>query len=106
MSKTKSKKKRKANAKAKPRTKPTQEQQGDNPYRPGTLYAALFTEGSKDYIKRDELIAKVAEVTGKSPKVVGFAYAVLRSERHKSNGGRSAELREGDRVKLDGSLMG
>jgi hypothetical protein len=74
--------------------------QTDCPYRPGTLYATLFTEGNREYIAKDELIKKVAELTGKSEKVVGFAYAVLKSPKHRSNKGRSTELVEGDKVKL------
>ena len=72
----------------------------DCPYRPGTLYGTLFTEGNRDYISKDELIKKVAEKTGKSEKVVGFAYQVLKSKGHRSNKNRSTELVEGDKVKL------
>ena len=53
-----------------------------------------------DYISKDELIKRVAELTGKSEKVVGFAYSVLKSPKHRSNKNRSAELTEGDKVKL------
>ena len=74
--------------------------QTDCPYRPGTLYGTLFTEGNKDYIAKGELIKKVAEMTGKAEKVVGFAYQVLKSKTHRSNKNRSTELIEGDKVKL------
>ena len=93
-------------AKRKSLTKPIkksnqhQPAQADCPYRAGTLYAALFVEGNKDYISKDELIRKVAETTGKSEKVVGFAFAVLKSPKHRSNKNRSTELTEGERVKL------
>ena len=74
--------------------------QSDCPYRPGTLYGTLFIEGNRDYIPKGELIKKVAELTGKSEKVVGFAYQVLKSKTHRSNKNRSTELTEGDKVKL------
>ena len=74
--------------------------QADCPYRPGTLYGTLFLEGNRDYIPKDELIKRVAETTGKSEKVVNFAFAVLKSPKHRSNKNRSAELTEGDKVKL------
>ena len=72
----------------------------DCPYRVGTLYGTLFVEGNRDYIVKDELIHKVAEMTGKSEKVVNFAFAVLKSPKHRSNKNRSTELTEGDKVKL------
>jgi hypothetical protein len=74
--------------------------QADCPYRPGTLYGALFVEGNRDYVLKDELIKRVAETTGKFEKVVNFAYQVLKSPKHRSNKNRSAELTEGDKVKL------
>ena len=77
----------------------TQPPQSDCQYRSGTLYATLFTEG-KDYIAKGDLIKKVADLTGKSEKVVGFAYQVLKSKTHRSNKNRSTELTEGDKVKL------
>jgi len=78
----------------------TQPPQSDCPYRPGTLYGTLFVEGNKDYIAKGELIKKVAAMTGKSEKVVAFAYQVLKSKTHRSNKNRSTELTEGDKVKL------
>jgi len=74
--------------------------QTDCPYRVGTLYSRLFIEGNRDYIGKAELIKRVAEMTGKSEKVVGFAYDVLKSKTHRSNKNRSTELTEGDKVKL------
>ena len=74
--------------------------QTDCPYRPGTLYGTLFIEGNRDYIAKSELIKKVAELTGKSEKVVGFAYQVLKSKGHRSNKNRSTVLTEGDKIKL------
>jgi hypothetical protein len=44
--------------------------QWECPYRYGTLYGTLFVVGGKDYINKGELIKKVAELTGKSEKVV------------------------------------
>lgn len=87
-------------SKPKQPTSETQSPQTDCPYRPGTLYGTLFVEGNKDYVAKGELIKKVAELTGKSEKVVGFAYQVLRSKTHRSNKNRSTELTEGDKVKL------
>ena len=86
----------------KPAKQPVEAQspQTDCPYRPGTLYGTLFVEGNKDYIAKGELIKKVAELTGKSEKVVGFAYQVLKSKTHRSNKNRSTELTEGDKIKL------
>ena len=78
----------------------TQPPQSDCPYRPGTLYGTMFVEGNRDYIAKSELIKKVAELTGKSEKVVGFAYQVLKSKTHRSNKNRSTELTEGDKIKL------
>lgn len=77
-----------------------QPSQPDCPYRPGTLYSSLFIEANRDYVSKDELIKRVAEMTGKSEKVVGFAYSVLKSPKHRSNKNRSTELTEGDKVKL------
>ena len=72
----------------------------DCPYRVGTLYAALFVEGNRDYVSKDELIKRVAEMTGKPIRSVEFGYQVLKSKSHRSNGGRSMELTEGDKIKL------
>ena len=95
---------RKAQAKSAPKAKQatslTAETSSDCPYRSGTLYANLFVEANKDYIGKAELITRVAELTGKSEKVVNFAYQVLKSKTHRSNKNRSTELTEGDKVKL------
>jgi hypothetical protein len=72
----------------------------DCPYRTGTLYGTLFTEGNRDYICKPELIAKVAQLMGKSVKVVGFAYEVLKSKGHRSNKGRSTAIEQDGKVKL------
>ena len=74
--------------------------QADCPYRPGTLYGSLFVEGNRGYVGKDELSKRVAEMTGKSKKVVGFAYQVLKSPKHRSNKNWSTMLTEGDTVKL------
>jgi hypothetical protein len=78
----------------------TQPPQSDCPYRPGTLYGTLFVEGNKDYVTKGDLIKKVAELTGKSEKLVAFAYQVLKSKTHRSNKNRSTEIQEGDKIKL------
>jgi hypothetical protein len=75
-------------------------QNPDCPYRTGTLYGTLFTEGNKDYIVKPDLIAKVAELMGKSVKVVGFAYEVLKSKGHRSNKGRSTTIEQDGKIKL------
>jgi hypothetical protein len=102
MTKTKSKKsKSKTKRQPKPaKLKPAVSQNPDCPYRVGTLYATLFTEGNRDYIVKADLIAKVAELMGKSVKVVGFAYEVLKSKGHRSNKGRSTTIEEDGKVKL------
>ena len=101
-SKTKPQAKPARNAKLKLHRKPTNTAapNPDCPYRPGTLYASLFVEGNRDYIAKDELIKRVAEQTGKSEKVVNFAFQVLKSPKHRSNKNRSTELTEGGKVKL------
>jgi hypothetical protein len=38
----------------------------DCPYR--GMYGVLFSEGSKDYVAKDELLARVSKMTGKSVK--------------------------------------
>jgi hypothetical protein len=99
----KSKSKTSAKRQAKPRKKQTEKleaQNTDYPFRPGTLYATLFVEGNKDYISKDELIARVAELTKKSEKVVNFAFQVLKSQKHRSNKGRNTLLEENGKVKL------
>ena len=93
-------------AKRKSLTKPTRKSNqhpiapAGCPYRAGTLYGTLFVEGNRDYSLKDELIKRVAELTGKSEKVVNFAFAVSKSPKHRSNKNRSTELTEGDKVKL------
>lgn len=65
-------------------------------YRPETLYGTLFTEGNKDYILKDELLKKVAEMTKKPVKSVEFAFQVLKSKNHRSNCGRSCLIESDD----------
>jgi hypothetical protein len=71
-----------------------------NPYRPSSMYAILFEQGSKDYIGKEDLISKVAELTNKPKQSVGFAFEVLKNESHKSNGGRSTVIKEGKEFKF------
>ena len=93
-------------AKRKSPTKPTRKPnqhptaQPDCPYRAGTLYASLFTEGNRDYVSKDELIRKVADTTGKSEKVVNFAFQVLKSPKPRSNKNRSTVIEEDGKIKL------
>ena len=56
------------------------------------MYGILFSQGSQDYIAKADLIKKVANLTGKSEKVIGYAFQVLKARNHKSNGGRSVLL--------------
>ena len=76
------------------------ESQIDCPYRQGSLYGTLFVEANKDYIAKADLIQKVAQLTGKSEKVVNYAYQILKSKTHRSNKKRSTELQEDGKVKL------
>jgi hypothetical protein len=89
-------------AKQKPHRKPTNvaAPNPDCPYRANTLYGTLFVEGNRDYVSKEELIKRVAEMTGKSEKVVNFAFQVLKSPSHRSNKNRSSMLSEGDKIKL------
>jgi hypothetical protein len=99
----KSKSKTSAKRQAKPRkkkTEPIEAQNPDCPFRVGTLYASLFNEGNKGYVEKNELIKKVAELTGKSEKVVNFAFAVLKSPQHRSNKKRSTIIEENGKIKL------
>ena len=98
-SKSKTKAKRRSKH-PKKKTETIEAQNPDCPYRQGTLYGTLFTEGNRDYIAKDELIKRVAELTGKSEKVVNFAFAVLKSPSHRSNKKRSTLLEENGKIKL------
>ena len=64
----------------------------DNPYRPGSTYAVLFQEGSKRFMAKGDLIERVAAMTRKSPKCIGFSLSVLCHKSHSSNCGRSTVL--------------
>ena len=72
----------------------------DQVYRPSSMYGVLFAEGSREYIAKDALITKVAELTGKSDKVIGYAFQVLKARNHRSNRGRSALIEENGLVKF------
>jgi hypothetical protein len=89
-------------AKLKPHGKPSNAAapNPDCPYRSSSLYGVLFAEANRDYVSKDELLKRVAEKTGKPIRSVEFAYQVLKSKSHKSNGGRSCELQEDGKVKL------
>jgi len=79
---------------------PTAAANSECPFRPGTLYGTLFSEGNKQPVDKQELIKKVASLTGKSEKVVTFAYQVLKSPKHRSNKHRSSVIEEGGKIKL------
>ncbi|MGD0058653.1 MAG: hypothetical protein ABSD58_04465 [Verrucomicrobiia bacterium] len=89
-------------AKLKPQRKPAiaVAPNPDCPYRGNTLYGTLFIEGNRAYVSKDELIERVADLTGKSEKVVGFAFQVLKSPSHRSNKNRSTVIEEDGRIKL------
>lgn len=72
-----------------------------NPYSRG-LYQELFRQGSRSYQLKKDLIASVAQTTGKKIRCVEFAYAVLssRNGKHSSNNGKSTALIENGLVKL------
>ena len=90
----------KPKVKAKPEAKPVAAADPNNPFRPTSMYGVLFREGSQDYIAKADLIKKVAELTGKSEKVIGYAFQVIKARNHKSNGGRSCMLEENGLVKF------
>ena len=54
-------------------------------FRAGSNYAVLFAEGSKEFIDRDELIAKVAKLTGREETLVAFDLTVMDYPSHTSN---------------------
>ena len=89
--------------KAKPKVKapkPAVSPDPNNVYRPLSMYGVLFREGSQDLIAKTDLIKKVAEITGKSEKVIGYAFQVLKARNHRSNRGRSALIEENGLVKF------
>lgn len=65
-----------------------------NPYRPGSVYAVIFREGSKRFQTKDDLIKRIATMTGKTEQSIAFSLTVLSSKNHSSNGGRSTALRQ------------
>ena len=72
----------------------------DNPYRPGSTYATIFAEGSKRFMAKAELIAKVADMTSRPDRSIGFSLSVLCHKAHSSNNGRSMALKEDGKIKL------
>lgn len=62
---------------------------GAGGFRAGSNYAILFAEGNKGYTTKAELLARVAKITGRPEKLVGFDYGVMGSANSKSNGGRA-----------------
>jgi hypothetical protein len=71
-----------------------------SPYREGSTYDILFMEGSRKFQARDELVKRVAAITGKSTECIGFSLSVLCHKAHSSNNGRSMALIENGKVKL------
>ena len=72
----------------------------DNPYRPGSTYEAIFREGSRRFLGRQELIGRVAAITGKPASCISFSLAVLSHRLHSSNIGRSTAICEGGKIQL------
>lgn len=58
-------------------------------FRSNSHYGILVREGSRAYVLRDDLINKVANLTGRSKKLVLFDYYVISLPSHKSNNGRT-----------------
>ena len=73
---------------------------GAGGFRAGSSYETLYTEGNKSYATRDELVSRVAKITGKTEKVILFSFYVMSNTTHKSNGGRAKVIEQGDKVKI------
>jgi len=72
----------------------------DNPYRQGSVYALIFKVGSTGgYMTKAAIVEKVAALTGKSTKCIGFSLEVLCRKGHSSNHGSMA-LRDEDGKKI------
>lgn len=72
-----------------PKTQAPKKVPGAGGFRQNSGYAALFAEGSKSYTTKEELIAQVSKITGKSEVKVTFDYGVIGSPASKSNGSRA-----------------
>ena len=73
----------------------------ENPYRQGSVYALIFKVGSVGYMTKAEIIDKVAAITGKPAKCIGYSLEVLCRKGHSSNHGSMALRNEdGKRIKL------
>ncbi len=57
-------------------------------FRTGSATGVLFREGSKDWIDRKELVAKVADLTGKEARLVEYMLMWFRQPNHRTNRGR------------------
>jgi hypothetical protein len=62
----------------------------ENPYRAGSTYAVIFKVGSTGYMTKAEIIDKVAAITGKPAKCIGYSLEVLCRKGHSSNHGSMA----------------
>ena len=74
--------------------------QGGNPYKASSSYGVLFALGSQKDWKRDELLEAASRVTGKSVESLAMSLQVLMNPNHKSNGGKSRAVRDGELVRL------
>ena len=73
-----------------PKTHTPKKGKGPGGFRAGSNYAVLFEEGNKGYATRDELITRVAKITGKEERLVKFGLkTVMQYPNHKSNNGRA-----------------
>ncbi len=65
-----------------------------NPYREGSMYAALYAAGASRFWIKQELIAHVSKMVGKEERLVGYQIPVLGNPRQKSNQGRSTLIKD------------
>jgi hypothetical protein len=73
----------------------------DNPYRPRSVYHQIYHEASKGFQSKAAIIEKVAALTAKSSRCIGFSLEVLCRKGHSSNHGSMALRDEdGKRIKL------
>ena len=73
-------------------------QKGAGGFRKGSCLEILFIEGSKDFIAKDELFARVAAIMDKSVEKVAKAFDVTMPYPHvKNNAGRADLVAESDK---------
>jgi len=73
---------------------------GGNPYKGSSSYGILFALGSQKEWLRDDLLAEAARLTGKPVASLAMSLQVLMNPNHKSNGGKSGAVRDGDTIRL------